>query len=348
MGKKKDEKKKNGKHNGAGLAADIAEAMGHGPKVPKELKKLKPKKPIVPTYPNEPDKELKHLVRQHKALTKTVVSFLNQSRDRKNRKTGELMPCLLPLDAQLVVQEVAQGPLAQQADRLEREMAATLKNVPFYNVFLKNVFGLGPVISAYICTEVDIHKAEKPSNLRRFCGLAVINGRLERPVKGQKNAFSSQMRTRLFQALTAMARNCAKSQKTTKYLAVWLGTKHRILSSARVVDDKLTVVREGKTSTVSAKGFAHSTGWHKAADVLLEDVYIVWRTLEGLPVWPSYYAAKLGYEHGGTIAVNAPKMLTLEEALETVGDVGAWPIGAAALDVLEDTFSPAGEQQASA
>jgi hypothetical protein len=71
--------------------------------------------------------------------------------------------------------------------------------------------------------------------------------------------------------------------------------------------------------TVPWDGHAHSYGWHKAADILIEDLYIVWRTLAGMPVWPSYYAAKLGYEHGGKISVNAPKMLSLDEAKALVG-----------------------------
>lgn len=81
--------------------------------------------------------------------------------------------------------------------------------------------------------------------------------------------------------------------------------------------------RDGEMIThVSARGFAHSYGWHKAADVFLEDLYTVWRAIEGLPVWPAFYAAKLsGYKHAsGKICVDAPTMLTLEEALELVGD----------------------------
>jgi hypothetical protein len=74
-------------------------------------------------------------------------------------------------------------------------------------------------------------------------------------------------------------------------------------------------------------GHAHSYGWHKAADILLEDLYVVWRALEALPVWPSYYAAKLGYEHGGAPVDKvegyfknaAPKMLTVEDAKRLVG-----------------------------
>ena len=38
--------------------------------------------------------------------------------------------------------------------------------------------------------------------------------------------------------------------------------------------------------------------------------------------WPDWYAAKLGYMHGGKIAVREPKMMTYDEAVAAVGDVG--------------------------
>ena len=48
-----------------------------------------------------------------------------------------------------------------------------------------------------------------------------------------------------------------------------------------------------------ARAYMHSKAWHKMVHLLLEDLYVVWRTIEGLPVWPSYYSAKMGYGHGG-------------------------------------------------
>ncbi len=48
-------------------------------------------------------------------------------------------------------------------------------------------------------------------------------------------------------------------------------------------------------------------------------------------MWPSYYAAKLGYEHGGKVCVEAPKMITVDEALALVGNVGPVPRSAPVL-----------------
>lgn len=334
-------------------------------KLERDARKARRAKNSVPVN-DSPAIELVRLVRQHAAIVKSAVSVHNQRSDRKNRETGEIIKCRLPEDARAAL-EMAEEELKKQATDVESYMQAQLKQIPVYQQFLSKVYGCGPVVAAYLCAEVDMRdrpdgKALKPSSVRKYCGFAVINGRLERRTRGVKGGYNANLRMRLFQMVSAMFKNAAKytccpehaatrpSAKvkaeerkafrdaiagcaacrataaprgmTTKYLDVWANAKHRILSSERVVDGK---IRTGADVLVSAKGHAHSLGWHKAVDVFLEDFYIVGRALEGLPVWPSYYAAKLGYEHGGRICVNAPKMLALEEALAVVGDVGARP-----------------------
>lgn len=282
----------------------------------------------------DPREELRRLVMQHKALTKAAVAIKNMSSDRKSKTTGELIECRLPEDAQAAFHALIDDVASPAAGRLERAMLKQLKQIPIYQHFLSKVFGCGPVVSAYLVSEIDIQRAVKPSNLRRYCGLAVIDGHLERrsgapKAQGGTGTFNGQLRTCLFQMFSAMWKNAAKSDASTKYLQIWRDYIHRIEQSDRVTNRGVDAkgvwtgkIVNGGGKTVSARGFAFSTGWHKAADVFVEDLYIVWRAMEGHEVWPSYYAAKLGYQHGGKICVNAPKNLTLEEALELVGDVG--------------------------
>lgn len=304
-------------------------AVKKGPKLIQEL--------YVPSS-DDPCEELKKLVRQHKAVMQNEVALTNRCSDKEARqdieqdgkiifRKGDPMPCRLPAEVQAQALLMAKEVFGKAKEELERKMAKELKKVPIFREYLSKVFGLssGGPIAAYLVAEIDIHRAVKPSALRRFCGMAVIDGRLERRTKGQKNSFSSEMRTRLFQFFQTLQKN-RRHNPTNKYLKVWDDAKTRIRNSERVFDlkekeggDWAGKLVNGQGKTVSAKGFSNSYGWHKAADVFLEDLYIVWRALEGLPVWPSYYAAKLGYEHGGKIAVNAPKMLTLEEALSIVG-----------------------------
>lgn len=297
--------------------------MGIAPKGPVNLKG---RQQHVPAY-EDPREELRYLVQRHKALTKSAVALDHMCSDRISRETGDVIACRLPKDVQIQGQAFAKEVFRKAAEGLERAMLQQLRLLPIFQTYLSKVFGLssGGPIAAYLVAEIDIRRAEKPSALRRFCGMAVINGRLERRTKGEVSGFSSEMRTRLFQLFQGMWKN-QRHDPDNKYLTIWRNARHRIEQSERVFDRGVDKAGEwtgklvnGQGRAVSARGFAHSYGWHKAADVFLEDLYTVWRAIEGLPVWPSYYAAKLGYEHGGKISVNAPRMLTVEEALEIVG-----------------------------
>lgn len=311
----------------------MSEVIEQMPKKPAKgaLGRISKKRATEVPSSDDPMVELRRLTKQHKAWTRKAVAIMAMSSDRTNHDTGEIMKCDLPDDVRVQMHDVAKA-LCRQASKLETAMLRQLRKIPIYKRYLSEVFGVGPIIAAYLVSELDPSYRErlnlgatKPSGWRMFCGLAVVNGRLVRRSRGEKNAYSTEMRTRIFQLFQAMWKNRAHDPGN-KYLAVWDGYRHRIEQSERVIDRGVDAKGEwtgklvnGQGKTVSARGFAHSGGWHKAADVFIEDLYTVWRALEGLPVWPSYYAAKLGYEHGGKICVNAPKLLSFEEALEVVG-----------------------------
>lgn len=314
---------------------------------------------------DDPKKELRRLVRMHHLMTRMSVATKSSAEDKKNRTTGQVIPSLVPEDLKVLHLELSAA-YKRKAKELESDMTRSLRMLPIYKVFSREVFGLGPVVSSYLAAEVDFARCEKPSQLKRYCGFAVINGRLERPQRGVKLGYNAALRTRIFQMMAAVWKNAAKTticenhgfQKSTrkgmsaeekkafqaecaecpdclqtpaprgymsKYLKVWKDYKHRMLHSERFrADSNEILVGDGEWRK-GGRAAIHSAGWHKAADVFLEDLYIIGRTLENRPVWPSYYAAKLGYEHLGKICVNAPRHMSLDEALALIGDVGCWP-----------------------
>lgn len=285
---------------------------------PKILKRLR--KVAKVSHHADPIQELRRLVQQHANQTRLATRLTLMQTDRKNRTTGEVSKNTLPDDVRADLRESSKR-VGHLNKSLESAMTRELKGVPIHDLFLRHVYGVGPVVAAYLCAMVRIDRATKPSNLRRYCGYALDkSGRLERrefaskfdpqgrPTDGA-GTFNAALRTVIWQMLTAMRKSSVKVLDaapfgiTTKYLEIWDNSIHRSVSMGVTLG-------------------AYKKGLHKAADVFIEDLYIVWRALAGLPVWPSYYAAKLGYEHGGKISVNAPKMLTVEEALALVGNVG--------------------------
>jgi hypothetical protein len=285
---------------------------------PKALAKVRRKAKPKAAPPADPLAELRHLVNQHAAMTKAKVSLGHMSRDRKNHVTGEKIECRLPDVARAELDLVAKT-FAKQTLVIVSGMKKALKTIPIWEHFLGPVLGCGPVTAAYIITKLSMGGVERKSSaIRKYCGMAVIDGRADRHRKGETGSFSTVMRTQLYLMAMQGMRMAAGKTSTSKYLNIWRDAKHRKLNSEQVVD--------GKINGAPANAYADAYGRRKMLDVFLEDLYIIWRTLDGLPVWPSYYAAKLGYEHGGKISVNAPKMLTLEEAKEIVGFVGAIPV----------------------
>lgn len=305
-----------------------------------DLKKIekKLKKKPTPVASENRYEALRRLASDHKAYTRKKIALLNTSTDRTfkkmNEETGKEEKIVVP--CRLQPPEIAQyGALADaldgRLDELEKAMTVQLKGLPIWDVFLSKIYCMGPKIAGPMLGTIDITKSRTPSSLRQFCGMAVHDGRADRPRRGEKLGYCAQMRTLLY-IWTATLQKCAAERGEVSKKGKPM--KPRPASSSKYLE----IIRDVKHRELSAGGDrakpskAQRKAERKATDVFLEDLYIVWRALEGLPVWPSYYAAKLGYEHGGKISVNEPRMLTVDEALALVGDVGKREVEAAAAE----------------
>ncbi|MFA5802958.1 MAG: hypothetical protein WC911_10900 [Thermoleophilia bacterium] len=347
------------------------------------LKTKRPNKRKDTPSTEDPVEELRRLVIEHKSLTKRACSIEGMARDKVRRdRNGEpvldengkpqIISCHIAKDEQDAMCDVVKA-LRAAASKKEPSITKALRRIPIFTMFLDGVFGFGPIVSAYIVSEIDITKCVKPSQLKRYCGMAVMNGHLERKARQQlwlradacksrkpyplkrpaadedrkvvdgvelwnvsaPSGYNAELRTRLYQAFSAMWKNAAKTTAeapngtTTKYLTIWTDYKHRMQHSARYDAKANTLAPFDGVGPVrkGAKAAIHATGWHKAADVFLEDLYMVWRSIEGLDVWPNYYAAKLGVTHrGADVCSGEPRKLTAEQALDLVGDVGSVPV----------------------
>lgn len=290
----------------------------------------------------DPRAELRRLVLEHKASAREAVSAGNRARDRK-LKDGTVIVCRLPAELVTHLKDYEKAAKAK-CKELERLMTLQLRKIPIWNVLLSKMFGMGPVSGAYLCAMVDIHKATKQSNLRSYCGIAPRdNGRMERRHAGQAAHFNESLRRCLYLVMVNMLKSASRWDRTSKYLDAWRDVAYREQHSERVdlAKNRWRDPVDAEKWNGGAKAHCKSKGWMSAADLIVEDIYIVWRAIEGLPVWPDYYAAKLGYEHGGKICVREPRMLTVDEAVALVGDVGGRPgykrVGADAEDDADAT-----------
>lgn len=303
--------------------------------VPKELKKIA-KRPFIQSC-SDPHEELRRLVQEYVAHTKTKVALINMTSDKiitKGTQAGEARPCRLSVDVQGEMRRVAEDVLDVKCKELTRHMQKVLKAVPIYDRFLKHVPGVGPVLAAYLVAFVNIRISEKPSQLRRYCGAAVRDGRLEKPVSKELRGYNVSLRTALYLAWVSLKmtrNNGTEHGGTSKYWQVWENTKMRELGNPRYNAENNTieglVYRDSNTKKEvhrAARKYIDSKGMWKSIGVFLEDLYIVWRSIEGLPVWPTYQTAKHfgGFDHGGKYVGHAPRVITVEEALAVVGEFG--------------------------
>ena len=174
-----------------------------------------------------------------------------------------------------------------------------LKDFPIYNEFLVNVYGIGPAMAGVILSEINIHAAEYPSSLWKYAGLDVAGdgqGRSRRKehlvestyidadgVEQTKNgiSFNPFLKTKLVGVLGSsfIKQSAAKCQ----YRKIYDDYKHRLENSPAHAD--------------KSKGHRHNMAVRYAVKRFLADLYVAWRTLEGLPVANEYSVDKLGIVH---------------------------------------------------
>ena len=186
----------------------------------------------------------------------------------------------------------------QEATQFSR-LGNVLKDFPIYNEFLVNVYGIGPAMAGVILSEINIHAAEYPSSLWKYAGLDVAGdgqGRSRRKehlvestyidadgVEQTKNgiSFNPFLKTKLVGVLGSsfIKQSAAKCQ----YRKIYDDYKHRLENSPAHAD--------------KSKGHRHNMAVRYAVKRFLADLYMAWRTLEGLPVANEYSVDKLGIVH---------------------------------------------------
>ena len=170
-----------------------------------------------------------------------------------------------------------------------------LDDFPIYTEFLKDIRGVGPAMAGIIISEIDITKAEYPSSIHKYAGLDVVKGEgrsrkkhhleestyIDKEGKEQKKmgiTFNPFLKTKLIGVLgTSFLRSASE------YREHYDNYKNR-LENAQAHKEK-------------TKGHRHNMAVRYMVKRFLIDLYVNWRTIEGLPVAKEYSEAKLGIVH---------------------------------------------------
>jgi hypothetical protein len=198
----------------------------------------------------------------------------------------------------LVFVELYEEQLAHE-EKMAKVIGAIVKQHPLWDAFLDGVKGCGPLMSAVILSEFDIHKAVRISQFWAYAGLDVAadgrgRGRYKEHLIDQTYTdkdgaeqtkkgitFNPFLKTKLVGVLATCF--IKQTADTCKYRKVYDDYKHRLENHPAHKD--------------KSKGHRHNMAMRYMVKIFLADLWLSWRELEGLPVTPTYQEAVLGHKH---------------------------------------------------
>lgn len=234
-------------------------------------------------------KEILNTLRQHyRKLTDGVKTFPKQAKFKGDEVISSYTE--LVLMAQFIDLEKSEKSHFQMLNKV-------LDSYSIYTEFLQGVKGIGPAMAGVIISEIDIHKAKYPSSIWMYAGLDVAEdgrGRSRRSehlvdveykdkngeIKTRRSiTFNPFLKTKLMGVLGASFLRAGENP----YSTVYYDYKNRL-------DNREDLKEE-------SKGHRHNMATRYMIKMFLIDLYIAWRSLEGLPVAETYQERFLDHKH---------------------------------------------------
>ena len=207
-------------------------------------------------------------------------------------------------DEEGIISDFAEFTLVQMYDSLlqaEERAVSNLKPIveqfALWNMYLKDVKGVGPMMAAVIISSLDIRKAKYPSSFWKYCGLDVAPDGKARSKRAEhlvdREYVDKDGETKIKKGLTF------KPFIRTKLLGVlggsFLKAKHPKYS--KIYYDARTRYENRPDLAESTKGHRHNMAMRYMIKMFLIDLHVEWCKIEGLPVQVPYHEAKLGIKH---------------------------------------------------
>jgi len=201
------------------------------------------------------------------------------------RKDGELKKNTPDRDEALLLSLMERRQAVEEMEnQLAKDIAKEIHLTVLWKEFLVHVKGCGEQMAAVIMTQFDIHKAPTVSNLWSFAGLAPGK---DRRVKGQKCTYNQFLRAKLCGVLGS-----GFLKAKSPYREYYDNMKNRLES-----EDWGTPSKNPTDKKRPKAGHQHKAATRYMIKMFLKDLYVAWRTLEGLPVREPYQEQYLGHRH---------------------------------------------------
>jgi hypothetical protein len=228
--------------------------------------------------------------------------------------------------------------LAVQAfllETLEKKALTNVKNLlkewPIYNTWLKDQKGCGPTMSGVLLSEIDIRRADTPSAIWSYCGLAVVDGHAQRRKKGEKCGYNPWLKSKVVKVLADCMikakspwrefydnyKNRKQNQRVDVCMAcagrgrlvfkedAFHGSFEQTGEPVQSGDEKGKIRKcsnckgtGGPAPWGKSDAHRHAAAMRYMVKMFLLEFWKEWRNLEELPIVESYAEAYLGRRHG--------------------------------------------------
>lgn len=157
---------------------------------------------------------------------------------------------------------------------LESRIRDEMRNHPTWP-WIRRVHGLAELAAAQVVSEIDITNKKTISQLWRYAGYAVIDGRREYAKKGEKLHYNRRLKTYVYRVTSLQVR------LNGPYAKIYRDAKHRYMTlrgpeSSLPKDEQWT------------KGRCELAARRKASKLFLSHLCVIWWQAVGMPVSDPY------------------------------------------------------------
>jgi len=176
--------------------------------------------------------------------------------------------------------------LEKYKDQWRKIMNGFASQISVYE-WVTSIKGIGDSLACKLLAQIDdIEQFATISKLWRFSGYAVIDGQREYNKPGEKSHFNKTLKSVCFLIVESFIK-----QQTPIYADIYYMEKERL---RRIHPEKIV---NGNGKTKYNDGHLHAMAMRKTAKIFLQHLWLVWRTLEGLPVSDPYIHEIGGHTH---------------------------------------------------
>lgn len=263
----------------------------------------------------------KEIIKHYKDEYKLLSDFL-AGNTRKLQKVLDEHKGIISSKAEFAMVQTFIN-FSEEEKFLEKQMADYLESFPIWTKFMKEIKGLGPLMGGVMISEFDIHKAKYVSSMWKYAGVGVINGEgqcrkanhlvdyeyinREGKLETKKGiTFNPFLKTKLLgvlgpNLLKQHGSQLKKDGKGHKYGNVYYNYKNRQIQKREIEimklsnEENITILEaEEKIKKTLPDARLHNRSMRYMIKILIQDLYPVWKKIEGLPAMPPYAEAKLG------------------------------------------------------